>query len=55
MAKVPAACAEFSWDGHDENDSSCGRGWIVFGAVGRLVGHFCIHNGEASAFVCKRG
>ncbi|WP_347338604.1 hypothetical protein [Bradyrhizobium guangzhouense] len=22
-----SACAEFSWEGHDENDPSCGRGW----------------------------
>ncbi len=23
-----SACAEFSWEGHDENDPSCGRGWL---------------------------
>ncbi|WP_441258765.1 hypothetical protein AB7008_09545 [Bradyrhizobium sp. 521_C7_N1_3] len=44
-------CAEFSWEGHDENDPSCGRGWAMI----RLVGHFYIHNGDDSAFVCERG
>jgi hypothetical protein len=24
-----SACAEFSWEGHDENDPSCGRGWTM--------------------------
>ena len=24
-----SACAEFSWEGHDENDPACGRGWVV--------------------------
>ncbi len=23
-----SACAEFSWEGHDENDPACGRGWV---------------------------
>ncbi|MGY4257366.1 hypothetical protein ACVI1L_004434 [Bradyrhizobium sp. USDA 4516] len=49
-----SACAEFSWEGHDENDPSCGRGWAMIGTAGRLVGHFYIHNGD-SAFVCERG
>jgi hypothetical protein len=34
-----SACAEFSWEGHDENVPACGRGWAVFGTAGRLVGH----------------
>ncbi|WP_456777436.1 hypothetical protein [Bradyrhizobium sp. USDA 3315] len=50
-----SACAEFSWEGHDENDPSCGRGWAMIGTAGRLVGHFYIHNGDDSAFVCERG
>ena len=50
-----SACAEFSWEGHDENDPSCGRGWAMIGTAGRLVGHFFIHNGDNSAFVCERG
>ena len=48
-----AACAEFSWEGHDDNDPACGRGWAASGADG-LVGHFYIHNGDDLGFVCKR-
>ena len=29
-ARDGSACAEFSWEGHDENDPACGRGWAVF-------------------------
>ena len=28
-ARDGSACAEFSWEGHDENDPACGRGWVV--------------------------
>ncbi|WJI42103.1 MULTISPECIES: hypothetical protein [Mesorhizobium] len=49
-----SACAEFSWEGHDENDPASGRGWAVFGTAGRLVGHFYIHNADDSGFVCER-
>ena len=24
-------CAEFSWQGNDEGDSVCGRGWVILG------------------------
>jgi hypothetical protein len=30
-----SACAEFSWEGHDENDPACGRGWVMIGTAGR--------------------
>jgi hypothetical protein len=50
-----AACAEFSWEGFDENDPACGRGWAAIDTAGRLVGHFFIHNGNESAFVCQPG
>ena len=50
-----SACAEFSWEGNDENDPACGRGWAAIGTAGRLVGHFYIHNGDDSGFVCERG
>jgi hypothetical protein len=33
-----SACAEFSWEGNDENDPIAGRGWAVLGTAGRLVG-----------------
>src|SRR3954465_248073 len=49
-----SACAEFSWQGHDENAPACGRGGVMIGTGGRLVGHFYIHNGEESGFVCER-
>jgi hypothetical protein len=50
-----SACAEFSWEGHDENDPACGRAWVIIGTAGRLVGHFYIHNRDDSGFVCERG
>lgn len=28
-----SACAEFSWEGHDKNDPSCGRGWAMIGSA----------------------
>jgi hypothetical protein len=49
-----SACAEFSWEGYDEKDPACGRGWVVIGTAGRLVGHFYIHNCDDSGFVCQR-
>jgi hypothetical protein len=49
-----SACAEFSWQDHDDNDPACGRGWASFGTAGRLVGHFYIHQGDDSGFVCER-
>jgi hypothetical protein len=54
-ARDGSACAEFSWEGHDENDPACGRGWVIIGTAGRLVGHFYIHNGDDSGFVCEHG
>ena len=49
-----SACAEFSWQGSDEGDSVCGRGWVILGTAGRLVGHFYIHKGDDSRFVAER-
>jgi hypothetical protein len=36
-ARDGSACAEFSWEGNDENDPASGRGWVVLGTAGRLV------------------
>jgi hypothetical protein len=49
-----SACAEFSWEGFDDNDAACGRGWATIGTASRLVGHIYIHKGDHSAFVCER-
>lgn len=52
-ARDGAACAEFSWEGYDDNDTACGRGWATIGTADRLVGHFFIHSGDDSGFVCE--
>ncbi len=49
-----SACAEFSWEGYDDGEPACGRGWAAMGTAGRLIGHFYIHNGDDSGFVCER-
>jgi hypothetical protein len=54
-ARDGAARAEFSWEGHDEDDPAYGRRWVTVGTAGRLVGHLSIHNGEDSGFVCGPG
>jgi len=54
-ARDGSASAEFSWEGFDENDPASGRGWVTISTADRLVGHFYIHNGEESGFVCERG
>jgi hypothetical protein len=54
VSRNGSACAEFSWEGHDENDPVSGRGWATLGIAGRLVGHIYIHNGDESGFVCER-
>jgi hypothetical protein len=32
----------------------CGRGWVILGTAGRLVGHIFIHNSDDSGFVAER-
>ena len=51
-----AARAEFSWEGSDDGEPTCGRGWgwVAFGTAGRLVGHIFIHNGDDSGFLALR-
>jgi hypothetical protein len=39
-ARDGSACAEFSWEGHDENDPAGRRGWVIIGTVGWLVATF---------------
>jgi hypothetical protein len=52
-ARDGSACAEFSWEGFDDNDPASGRGWAALGTAGRLVGHIFIHNGDDSGFVAE--
>jgi hypothetical protein len=52
-ARDGAACAEFSWQGYDDNDPACGREWVIVGTAGRLVSHFFIHKADHSGFVCE--
>ena len=49
-----AAKVEFSWDGFNDSERSCGRGWAVLDEV-RLIGRLYFHNGDDSAFVAERG
>ena len=49
-----SGCAEFSWEGSDDNDPASGRGWVTIGTAGRLVGHLYIHKGDDSGFLCER-
>jgi len=49
-----AACAEFSWEGHNDADPASGSGWATLGTPGRLVGHLFIHNSDDSPFVAER-
>jgi hypothetical protein len=49
-----SACAEFSWEGSDDNANASGRGSAPLGTAGRLVGHIFIHKGDDSGFVAER-
>lgn len=45
---------EFSWEGEDDRDSKCGRGWAALESDGSLKGRFYIHRGDDSAFTATR-
>ena len=49
-----SACAEFSWEGSDDNTHASGRGWAALGTASRLVGHIFIHKGDDSGFIAER-
>jgi hypothetical protein len=49
-----SACAEFSWEGSDDNTHASGRGWAALGTASRIVGHIFIHKGDHSGFVAER-
>lgn len=44
---------EFSWEGNDESDPACGRGWMVL-EDNRLRGRIFFHQGDDSAFEAVR-
>lgn len=48
-----SATVEFSWEGFDDSDSACGRGWAQV-TGDRLTGRIFLHNGDDSAFVATR-
>lgn len=54
MAKVLAASAEFSWQGSDDGEDACGRGWVMIRTARRLLGHFLTHNAHDSGFTAAR-
>jgi len=45
---------EFSWEGQDERDPACGRGWAVLDGD-TIAGRIFIHSGDDSGFTAKRG
>lgn len=44
------AVAEFTWEGSDEGDSVCGRGWAALVDDAIVEGHLFFHMGEDSSF-----
>ncbi len=44
---------EFSWQGHDDGDDACGRGWAIVETDGKLRGRIFIHRGDDSGFIAK--
>jgi hypothetical protein len=53
-ARDGSACAEFSWEGIDDNQFASGREWVTIGTAGRPIGHFYIHKGDDLGAVCER-
>jgi len=45
---------EFTWEGDDDGDARCGRGWASVHADGTLRGRLFIHLGDDSGFVAER-
>jgi hypothetical protein len=48
-----SACAEFSWEGSDDNTQASGRGWAALGTAGRLVGHIFIRRPDGERCHCN--
>jgi len=46
---------EFSWEGSDDGDDRCGRGWLRLGdGSDVIVGQFFFHRGDRSRFMAQR-
>tara|TARA_Y100000385_G_scaffold218650_1_gene227996 strand:- start:54 stop:398 length:345 start_codon:yes stop_codon:yes gene_type:complete len=45
--------AEFSWEGMDEGDQRCGRGWTKVAKDRTLEGRILFHQGDDSGFTCS--
>ena len=43
------SCIEWSWEGHNDRDPACGRGFATL-RNNALAGHLFIHAGDDSAF-----
>jgi len=41
---------EFTWEGSDDDDRACGRGWAALEEDGSLIGHIYFHLGDDSGF-----
>lgn len=44
---------EFTWEGVDEGDQVCGRGWAYLADDETIEGHLFFHNGDDSSFRAK--
>ena len=44
---------EFSWEGRNDADPTCGRGWATIDDD-RIIGRLFFHNGDDSAFIAVR-
>ena len=45
---------EFSWQGHNDMDDDCGRGWGMIADDGTLHGRIFFHRSDDSALTAKR-
>ena len=53
VARGSVPHVEFSWSGHDDSASSCGRGWARLDGE-KLVGELFIHQGDDTTFVAMQ-
>jgi hypothetical protein len=46
-------CLEFTWEGNDEMNMACGRGWVVKNG-NEISGMIFFHQGDESAFHARK-